>query len=155
MLMRSRSRTEAFMAALVLCMLFCYGCASQETLRPFSTDGCSLFPDRSLIGNADWCQCCVAHDLAYWRGGTSEARLQADQALAACVLRVTGNKSMADLMYAGVRAGGGPQSYAPYRWGYGWPLGRPYRELTPEEEAMARTLELEYRAANPSLSCAK
>lgn len=153
--MRCRTGGEALLAELVLFALICSGCASQGTLRPFSTDGCSLFPDRSLIGNADWCRCCVTHDLAYWRGGTSEARLNADQELGACVLKITGNKALVDLMYTGVRTGGGPHFYTPYRWGYGWPMGRPYRELTSEEQAMALTLELEYRAANPSLSCAK
>ena len=143
------------MAALLLFTVVCSGCASQEQLRPFSTDGCSLFPDRSLIGNADWCQCCVTHDLAYWRGGTAAARLNADQELAACVLRVTGNKTLADLMYSGARTGGGPHFYTPYRWGYGWPAGRPYRELTAGEAAIAQSLELEYRAANPSLVCTK
>jgi len=81
--------------------------------------------------------------------------LSADKALSACVLRVTGNRALADLMYAGVRTGGGPYFYTPYRWGYGWPFGRPYRELTLEEEAKASALEREYRAANPSLACTK
>ena len=152
---RSRSCAEALLAALVLLTVVLSAFASQGQLRPFSTDGCSLFPDRSLIDNADWCQCCLAHDLAYWRGGTSEARLKADQELGACVRRATGNKALADLMYAGVRAGGGPHFYTPYRWGYGWPYGRPYQELTAEEEAMVSALEREYRAANPSLACAK
>ena len=45
----------------------------------FATDGCSLFPDRALVGSADWCDCCLAHDLAYWRGGTESQRLDADR----------------------------------------------------------------------------
>lgn len=151
----SRSRAEVLFAALMLFTAVLSACASQGQLRPFSTDGCSLFPDRSLISNADWCQCCLAHDLAYWRGGTSEARSKADQELGACVLRATGNKALADLMYAGVRTGGGPYFYTSYRWGYGWPYGRPYQELTAEEEATASALESEYRAANPSLACVK
>ena len=154
-LTRSRSRAGTLLTALALFTAFPSGCASQGPLRPFSTDGCSLFPDRSLISNADWCQCCLAHDLAYWRGGTSAARLKADQELGACVLRATGDKALADLMYAGVRAGGGPHFYTPYRWGYGWPYGRSYEALTAEEEAMASRLEREYRAANPSLACTK
>jgi hypothetical protein len=145
----------ALSATLLLLTVALSACASDGPLRPFSTDGCSLFPDHSLIGKADWCQCCVAHDLAYWRGGTAEARLKADQELSACVRRVTGNKALADLMYAGVRTGGGPYYYTPYRWGYGWPYGRRYRELTPEEKAKALELEGEYRAANPSLACGK
>jgi len=153
--MPCRYCTKTLSATLLIFAVVHPACASEGQLRPFSTDGCSVFPDRSLISKADWCQCCVVHDLAYWRGGTSQARLSADKALSACVLRVTGNKALADLMYAGVRTGGGPHFYTPYRWGYGWPFGRPYRELTPEEEAKASALEREYRAANPSLACTK
>jgi len=153
--MLRRYCTETLSATLLIFAVVHSACAAEGQLRPFSTDGCSLFPDRSLISKADWCQCCVAHDLAYWRGGTSQARLSADKALSTCVLRVTANKALADLMYAGVRTGGGPHFYTPYRWGYGWPFGRPYRELTPEEEAKASALEREYRATNPSLACTK
>jgi len=153
--MRRRSCAESLLATLVLSAITLSVCAAKGQLRPFSTDGCSLFPDRSLISKKDWCRCCVDHDLAYWRGGTAQARSNADKELGACVLRVTGNKALAELMYVGVRAGGGPHFYTPYRWGYGWPFGRPYRELTPEEEAMASTLEREYRAANPVLACAR
>jgi hypothetical protein len=128
-------------------------CASNGELRPFSTDGCSLFPDRALIGKADWCECCVAHDLAYWRGGTSEARLAADQALKACVHKASGNEALADLMFAGVRSGGGPYFFTPYRWGYGWQFGRPYGPLTADEDARATSLEREYAARTPRLSC--
>ena len=147
-------RLAACLMALVLS-----ACASPSaststgTLRAFSTDGCSLFPDRSLISKSDWCGCCVAHDLAYWRGGTAEERLTADHALKVCVQRASNNNTLAELMFAGVRAGGGPHFYTPYRWGYGWPFGRPYGALTPEEEALASALEREYRAKNPLLQC--
>lgn len=132
------------------------GCASippTDTLQQFSTDGCSRFPDRALIGNSDWCRCCVVHDLAYWRGGTSEARLNADLELKACIRKASGSEPLAELMFAGVRSGGGPYFYTPYRWGYGWPVGRPYKPLTPEEEALASSLEREYLAKDPLLSC--
>jgi hypothetical protein len=122
------------------------------TMQPFSTDGCSHFPDRSLISKSDWCNCCIAHDLAYWRGGTSEARLKADQALKACVQHAA-NSALAELMFAGVRAGGGPYFYTSYRWGYGWPFGRPYGSLTPEEEALASSLERAYFVKNPPPLC--
>src|SRR5574341_7788 len=124
-------------------------CASGGTMQPFSTDGCSLFPDRSLISRSDWCRCCVAHDLAYWRGGTSEARLKADRELKACVQKASNSEALAELMFSGVRAGGGPYLYTWYRWGYGWPAGRPYGPLTPEEEALASSLEREYLARSP------
>ena len=122
-------------------------------MRPFSTDGCSLFPDRALIGKSDWCSCCLAHDLAYWRGGTIETRLNADQELKACVHKATSNDALAELMFAGVRSGGGPYFFTPYRWGYGWPFGKLYEALTAEEETLAASLERDYLAGNPSLSC--
>lgn len=128
-------------------------CSSPSTIKPFATDGCSLFPDHSLISNKDWCGCCVEHDFAYWRGGTAAQRLQADQALQACVAQTTGNKALADLMFAGVRAGGGPYYFTTYRWGYGWKYGREYKPLTAEETTEADALEKEFRIAHPVLMC--
>ena len=39
-------------------------------LAPFSSDGCSLFPEGSGENSDLWLSCCRAHDLSYWRGGT-------------------------------------------------------------------------------------
>jgi hypothetical protein len=134
------------------------GCASVERaadagLAPFSTDGCSRFPDRSATGRTDWCHCCVAHDLAYWRGGTADERLHADQGLRACVRQSGGGGLLAALMYAGVRVGGSPHRPTPYRWAYGWPYGRGYQALSPGERLRADQLEQAYRATNPTLAC--
>jgi hypothetical protein len=129
-------------------------CASLATQPlPFTTDGCSLFPDRAVVGSADWCDCCLAHDLAYWRGGTEAQRLGADRELRACVERKTGNHALAESMFVGVRAGGGPQLNTPFRWRYAWPYGRGYRALTEAETAALQTLERDYRARNPQLQC--
>lgn len=130
-------------------------CAAPQAqeLQPFTTDGCSLFPDRAHYGRADWCHCCLRHDLAYWRGGTAEERAAADQALEACVLAATGSTALADLMLAGVRVGGGPYFATPYRWAYGWPYGRGYEPLSEVERATADRLEADYRARNPALVC--
>lgn len=131
----------------------CAKCMAQDTPHPFTTDGCSLFPDRSLISKTDWCGCCVQHDFAYWRGGNAEARLSADKELSACVLRVSGDKALSELMFVGVRSGGGPYYFTPYRWGYGWSYGKSYAELTSEETAQADKLERKYREEHPALSC--
>mgnify|MGYP003334762215 FL=1 len=124
-------------------------------LAPFTSDGCSLFPDRAPVGNADWCTCCVEHDIAYWRGGTAEEREQADQRLRACVTNKTGDQTLGETMYLGVRAGGGPYFLTWYRWGYGWPYGRGYQALSAEERAQADRLEREYRAAGAPSVCKK
>ena len=128
-------------------------CTPAADLRPFTTDGCSLFPDRALIGHADWCKCCVYHDLAYWRGGTAEQRLQADRDLQRCVTEATGDAKLAELMFVGVRAGGGPYFFTPYRWGYGWTYGRLYEPLSRTEEIQANRLRDAFFSANPNFSC--
>lgn len=122
-------------------------CSSDSDLRPFSSDGCSLFPDSSLVSKDDWCSCCFEHDLVYWRGGTSEEREVADSRLKDCVLGKTGNEMLATLMYEGVRLGGSPYFYTWYRWGYGWDYDRKYQALTPGERKLADKLVEEYFAS--------
>jgi hypothetical protein len=143
-----KSRIVPYIMAMMLA-----ACSSSDSLNSFTTDGCSLFFDRSPFGKADWCHCCVAHDLAYWRGGSEEARLNADKELSACVLKATGSDVLANSMYAGVRMVGTPYMPTSFRWGFGWPFGRGYEPLTPEDEMLASLLEQEYRAKNPRLVC--
>lgn len=131
------------------------GCQSAPALQPFSTDGCSMFPDHALRGPADWCSCCVAHDLAYWRGGTEAERLAADQELQRCVQDSAHDPQLAAAMFAGVRAGGAPDFPTSYRWGYGWPYGRGYAPLAAREEAQADALRAAYLARSPGLACPK
>jgi len=144
----------AYLARLLLPVLL-LGCATSSAMEPFSTDGCSLFPDRFALTKKDWCNCCLAHDLAYWRGGTAAERLKADEELRACVLRATKDAALSEAMFAGVRAGGGPYFFTPYRWGYGWKFGRAYQPLSAHEEKQASVLRSEYVAKNPSLACTK
>ena len=101
-------------------------------LKPFTTDGCSAFPDGTLDQQSLWIECCIRHDLAYWKGGTYDERLEADQSLESCVSRV-GEPEIAQLMLAGVRVGGSPYFPTTYRWGYGWPYPRGYKALSKEE----------------------
>jgi hypothetical protein len=80
--------------------------------HPFTTDACSLWPDST------WGHCCVAHDVVYWCGGSSDERAEADDALGACVSEEFGG--MGPLMKHGVRGGGVWWLPTPWRWGYGW-----------------------------------
>jgi hypothetical protein len=106
-------------------------------LKPFTTDACSSFPNGNIEHQSLWASCCVRHDLAYWKGGTYEERLEADNNLAACVSQV-GEPEIAALMLAGVRVGGSPYYPTPYRWGYGWPYPRGYGALSKEEKQEVR-----------------
>ncbi|MCW8999778.1 MAG: hypothetical protein OQK04_13805, partial [Kangiellaceae bacterium] len=110
-----------------------------EELAPFTSDGCSSFPDGTLKQKQLWLDCCVAHDKAYWMGGNYQQRLDADKALESCVEQV-GEKAVAKLMLAGVRVGGSPYWPTSFRWGYGWDYTRGYDELTAEEKAYAEKL---------------
>lgn len=134
----------------VLALSLGAGCAlmPEIELQPFTTDGCSMFPDRSRTQGKDWSCCCVAHDLAYWRGGSWAERVLADEALRQCVIERTGDRPLADLMHAGVRAGGTPHLPTSFRWAYGWGrTGRTYEPLTEEERERADELQAQSAAA--------
>jgi len=124
------------------------GCASPGELRPFKSDGCSLFPDKSNATGKDWSRCCVCHDLVYWAGGTAGERRKADLELKECVAGITHKESLANLMHAGVRIGGTPYLPTPFRWSYGWGYGRFYKPLSAVEQALVDPLK-----PNPPLDC--
>lgn len=116
----------------------------QATLKPFSTDGCSMFADGPLDQPYLWRHCCVAHDLAYWKGGTLEERAAADAAMLACVHPLY-NPLVAESMYMAVRWGGHPMWLTTYRWGYGWDywadnLPRGYQAANAYEQAQIAAL---------------
>lgn len=141
-------------ASLVVLFGSLIACSDKSELAPFTSDGCSLFPDASVITSQDWCSCCFEHDMAYWKGGTEEEREAADAALRDCVAQRTGNSVLADVMYEGVRFGGSPYFYNWYRWGYGWGYERQYQELTGEESALANLLLDEFLEESPFGVCA-
>ncbi|RKX32908.1 MAG: hypothetical protein DRP71_11415 [Verrucomicrobia bacterium] len=134
--LRSRTGALCFLVAALL-LPAQLSCSKRVGISDFTSDGCSLFPDHSLIDESDWCDCCLVHDIAYWKGGTEEERLAADLALRECVLARTGDEALARLMYEGVRMGGSPYFNTWYRWGYGWSFDHKYRALSEAELEMA------------------
>lgn len=122
---------------LISCLLISSSLLADE-LKPFTSDGCSAFPDGTLQHQSLWAECCIQHDLAYWQGGTITQREQADKALQSCV-KQAGEAEVADLMLAGVRVGGSPYWPTPFRWGYGWSYGRGYKPLTSEEKSQIQS----------------
>lgn len=130
----SSRRLAQFLSLLVF---FPLSSLSAEELKPFTSDGCSAFPEGTPGLAQLWLKCCTAHDFAYWQGGTWQQRQQADQALRICVEQV-GEKEIAVLMLAGVRVGGSPYLPTEFRWGYGWPYPKPYAPLTAEEQEQVR-----------------
>lgn len=112
-------------------------------LKPFTSDGCSVFPDGTPSEQELWLSCCTQHDFEYWQGGTHQQRLASDQKLQACVAEV-GQPEIAAIMLLGVRVGGSPHFPTEFRWGYGWPYPRPYGPLTSEELALVKEMAKEH-----------
>ncbi len=97
-------------------------------IKPFTSDGCSGFPDGTLQQQELWLSCCTEHDKTYWQGGSFQQRLDADLTLKECVSAI-GEPVIAELMLSGVRVGGSPYWPTQFRWGYGWPYPRGYQTL--------------------------
>ena len=149
----ARQRFFLVPALILPCLLASAGCARPSHIRDFESDGCSLFPDGTAGDRRQWCDCCFAHDIAYWQGGSREERKIADRKLRDCVLERTGDKALADLMYHGVRAGGDPAFPTWYRWGYGWSYRWSYRPLSEEEKRLAGENLEKYRNKHPDGYC--
>ena len=129
---------------LTIIFLMITGSLNADELKSFTSDGCSSFPDGTLKQKQLWLNCCQVHDKAYWQGGTSKQRLEADQSLAECVAQV-GEPQIAKLMLAGVRVGGSPKWPTSFRWGYGWAFPRNYGKLTEDENIQVLKLWQEYQ----------
>jgi len=112
---------------------------SAENIKPFTSDGCSMFPDGTFEQKELWLSCCTAHDYAYWQGGTYEKRLVADKELRQCVAKI-GEPQIANLMLVGVRVGGSPYFPTSFRWGYGWSYSRWYKALTAAEKKQIKSI---------------
>ncbi len=137
-------------------LLFLFlGCNKSQGIKNFTSDGCSLFPDSSIILEMDWCDCCFEHDKVYWRGGTELERLDADILFRDCILEKTSNKGLSEIMYKGVRSGGSPYFFNWYRWGYGWPYDRKYTTITEDENKLIQLKLDEYYSNNTSFPCNK
>lgn len=130
----------------MLALLATTACAAPAAIAPFTSDGCSEFPNGLPQHKTLWLACCVQHDKTYWQGGTHQERWQADAALQQCVAAV-GQPDIARLMLAGVRVGGSPYWPTRYRWGYGWPWPRGYAALSPGERAQAQAAMADYENA--------
>lgn len=139
----------------VLTLSSCAGHCPPHTaeLVPFTSDGCSLFPDGTIKDQGKWCRCCLMHDIAYWRGGTAQERKRADEVLRDCVFDRTKNAALAETMYVGVRTGGHPVFPTWYRWAYGWPYSRGYKPLTEEDKLQVHGKLYDYWENHPKGYC--
>lgn len=122
-----------------MCTVLLTSLTYADTLKPFTSDGCSAFPDGTLSHNTLWLSCCEKHDFDYWKGGSYLERLTSDNELQVCVAKV-GEPEIAALMLAGVRVGGAPYFPTSFRWGYGWSYPKLYGKLNKEEQLQVSLL---------------
>ncbi|NQZ53067.1 MAG: hypothetical protein HRT93_02320 [Piscirickettsiaceae bacterium] len=120
-------------------MVFNFGLVQAGGLLPFTSDGCSSFPNGTIEQSELWLKCCTTHDYDYWKGGSYKERVESDRTLKECVIHV-GEPEIALLMLAGVRFGGTPFLPTAFRWGYGWPYPKFYGELTENELLQVKKL---------------
>jgi hypothetical protein len=110
-LLRAAARFMRYVLALLAVMLL----STQGEAKPVSRDGCSGGVSkfyRLTTGKPPAFEyCCHAHDRAYARGGTADARAKADDKLAACVAK---HSTIAGIMWFAVRAAGQP--FHMYDW---------------------------------------
>jgi hypothetical protein len=111
--------------------------AQQESLKPFETDYCTLFPEGTAKQPELWKQCCFEHDLRYWFGGSFANRDVADTFLKQCVQEVAGS-FWANAIYDGVRRGHSSPIKNRLHWGWGWTSERDNSPLTTDEKALIR-----------------
>lgn len=131
--------TRQFLVISAIGLLLLPALAQAGELKPFTSDGCSAFPNGTPEQKGLWLKCCTAHDYDYWKGGTYQQRLTSDKALKSCVAQV-GEPGIALVMLAGVRVGGTPFLPTTFRWGYGWSYPRFYGELTEDELQQIKNL---------------
>ena len=125
----------------IVSLILFFSTVQADTLKPFTSDGCSAFPDGTIAQKDLWLACCQQHDFDYWQGGTYQQRLNSDKQLKTCVMQV-GEPTIAALMLVGVRVGGTPYLPTSFRWGYGWSYPRLYGALSEEELAQVAKLSM-------------
>ncbi len=116
---------------------------SDNYLKPFETDGCSISPDSSLTSKKSYLPCCIQHDYNYWLGGSESDRLNADQTFYACMKTVASTLT-AYSYYRAVRISGGPRTGLPFKWGYGWSKNRLWKEINSSHVSFIEELTEQY-----------
>ena len=116
-----REALLGFAAAFLL--LACQSAPTSQPpqLAPFTTDVCSWSPDAPF--GVDISDICLAHDVAYHKGGSEELRLAVDMEFREGIA-ARGLPAYARFAYRMVRIGGHPSNplghLGGYQWGYGW-----------------------------------
>jgi hypothetical protein len=102
-------------------------------LKPFESDGCTMFVDGPAGKPHLWSHCCFEHDLRYWFGGSKVQMKSTDLELKKCVKDVAGS-FWANLIYDGVVTGHSSPIKSKYHWSWAWEPKRKDLELSQAEK---------------------
>ena len=124
--------------------------AEASELRPFVSDGCTMAPDGTRREPEKWKECCQAHDLRLWGGGTKTERHEADKKLRSCMREKAGPR-LAFIFWLGVKIGShSPVKLPEKKWGNAWYKNSGYRTLN-QDEINQLILEVQYLDLDPAL----
>ncbi|MEY4615487.1 MAG: hypothetical protein RJB66_447 [Pseudomonadota bacterium] len=100
-------------------------------IQNFTSDGCSVYKS---LSHANWEFCCVAHDFAYWKGGTQAEKRMADLKFHQCLKDRNATDVELETWFTAV------YEFGDDRWGSGWvPKHKPtFTELTLLEKQTVR-----------------
>lgn len=111
---RSKKHFLIFQSLLLMAVPLCPSSSYSESprvLQSFVSDGCSV---PNSLNHANWESCCVAHDYAYWKGGTKEEKRQADVKFHRCLKERNATDIEMETWFTAVYELGDS------RWGSGW-----------------------------------
>lgn len=121
------------MKTLIMTIAFILTLSSASAIEAFESDGCSaMAPDGTFNEPNKWSHCCYVHDMQYWAGGTKAQRKTADNEFRACLADNT-SMTRAQIYRFGVRIGGIPYTFFPWRWSFGYSGIRAYAPLNEQE----------------------
>lgn len=153
---------QFFCLFLMLLTFNVFGSYEQNELRSFTSDGCSMSPDKDFfIGNGDWLNCCYQHDIKYWLGGTRQDKKIADENFKQCLIKSGMSDIETEAYYLAVVYGGSAYLPTSWKWGYGWKKSRGYAPLTRDELEQAKpykklfNLPVKVKSASPFLLIAR
>lgn len=125
---------------------------ASELKRHFVTDYCTGYKEGTRDDPTLWQDCCVAHDLYLWAGGTRAQRNQVDLELRECI-EARGAKTQAYVMWVAVRAGSlSPIKIGGKQWGNAWGDKTRHSSLSLNEiEILKRDLTLNSELAEDEI----
>jgi hypothetical protein len=110
-----------------------------SSLKTFKTDYCTYFFNGTLSSPELWKDCCIAHDLDYWVGGTEVDQQKSDKRLQQCIAD-KGVPWVGVIVYRGVRLGHHSPIKNKFHWAWGWEKKKHFEALSKKNITYIKTV---------------